>query len=55
MNKGPTIPKTKPPNLKSFCSSFPVLYAMALGGVDMGKKRAVEAQKPITRGNTMGF
>ena len=38
-----------PPSLKSFCSTRPVLKAMALGGVDTGRNMAVEADKAMIR------
>ena len=47
---GPIIPATIPPNLKSFCSNLPVLNAMAFGGVEIGRKSAAEALKPMTSG-----
>ena len=52
---GPNNPKRVPPYRKSFCSSLPVLYAIALGGVDIGKYKAAEALKPITKGKIAGF
>ena len=52
---GPVNPATIPPNLKSFCSNFPVLNAIAFGGVEIGKNSAAEALKPITNGNTTAF
>ena len=51
---GPTKPTKKPPNLKSDCSMIPVLYAMALGGVDTGSSNAQDALKPMIIGNTAG-
>ena len=47
---GPIIPATRPPARKSFCSSLPVLNAMAFGGVEIGKNKAAEALNPITKG-----
>lgn len=41
-------PATIPPCLKSFRLIFPVLYAIALGGVDTGKNKAAEALNPMT-------
>ena len=38
--KGPAKPIKTPPNLNSFCSSIPVLKAIALGGVETGRSKA---------------
>lgn len=46
-NRGPIIPIKIPPNLKSFCCKKPVLNAIALGGVEMGKNKALEALRPM--------
>ena len=35
--------------------SNPVLYAMAFGGVETGRKRAHDAERPITSGRMSGF
>ena len=48
---GPIMPAKNPPARKSFCSSLPVLNAMAFGGVDIGKNKAAEALSPITNGS----
>ncbi len=55
MTMGPTIPATNPPARKSFCSNFPVLKAIAFGGVEIGKNKAAEALNPITKGNITLF
>lgn len=47
ISAGPSNPMRMPPNLKSFCSIYPVLYTIALGGVDTGRNNAVDAAKPI--------
>jgi len=52
---GPKSPIISPPNLKSFCSNLPVLYAIAFGGVEIGKNNAVEAQSPMTTGRIIGL
>lgn len=36
-----------PPTLKSFCSRKPVLYIIAFGGVDTGRKSAVEEESAM--------
>ena len=46
-SNGPSIAIRMPPILKSFCSSKPVLYTIALGGVDTGRNNAVEVARPI--------
>ena len=48
-SNGPSIPIKIPPILKSFCSSNPVLYTIALGGVDTGRNNAVEVARPIAK------
>ena len=48
-NRGPNKPTKVPPNLKSFISSRPVLYATALGGEETGRNIAVEAANATTR------
>ena len=52
---GPVKPATIPPNLKSFWTSLPVLKAIAFGGVEIGKNKAADALKPITKGNISAF
>src|SRR5690606_15497684 len=52
---GPVMPITTPPSRNSFCSTIPVLYTMALGGVETGNSRAHEAHNPITRGKIAGL
>ena len=52
---GPANPAKTPPNLKSFCSSNPVEYAIAFGGVETGKNKAHDAANPITSGNKRGI
>lgn len=49
---GPARPATNPINRKSDCFKKPEEKAMALGGVDMGKNKAVEADNPITTETT---
>ena len=51
---GPTNPTNIPPSRKSDCSMIPVLYAMALGGVDTGSNKAQDALKPMIMGNIDG-
>ena len=55
INIGPVRPTNTPPSLNSFCSTMPVLYTMALGGVETGRSSAQDAHKPITRGNITGL
>ena len=46
-SKGPRRPTTNPPILKSEIFKNPVLYTMALGGVETGRNRAVEDARPM--------
>ena len=48
-SRGPSSPTNIPPILKSFCSSNPVLKAIAFGGEDTGKNIAVEAENAMIR------
>ena len=50
---GPTNPIKEPPIRKSFCSIIPVLYAIALGGVETGRNNAVEADNPMIMATSM--
>ena len=50
----PTSPTINPTRIISFCSTIPVACANALGGVEIGKIMASEADKakPINNGAT---
>ena len=48
-SNGPSRPTSMPPILKSFCSSNPVLNAIAFGGDDTGRNMAVEAANAMIR------
>ena len=50
---GPTSPIKEPPIRKSFCSINPVLYAIALGGVETGRNNAVDADNPMIIATSM--
>lgn|GEM_PF-3567415 len=45
--KGPSSPINTPPNLNSFCSSIPVLKAIASGGVETGSINVQDELKAI--------
>jgi hypothetical protein len=54
MSAGPSTPTSIPPRRKSLCSISPVEYAIAFGGVETGRKSAVEAERPITMHTSTG-
>lgn len=50
---GLIIPMSIPPSWKSDCCIFPVEKAIALGGVETGNSKALEAESPIIKANSL--